>query len=30
VVNDVVFHPTEPIVASCGSDKKIFLGELAA
>jgi len=23
-----VFHPTEPIVASAGSDKKVFLGEL--
>ena len=27
-VNEVVFHPSEPIVASCGSDKQIFLGEL--
>ncbi|WAR18097.1 SNR40-like protein [Mya arenaria] len=27
-VNEVVFHPEEPIVASCGSDKKIFLGEI--
>jgi Prp8 binding protein len=29
-VNEVIFHPTEPIVASCGSDKQIFLGELTA
>ena len=28
VVHQVIFHPTEPIVASCGSDKQIFLGEL--
>ncbi|CAM9891487.1 unnamed protein product [Phaeothamnion confervicola] len=27
-VNDVVFHPSEPIIASCSSDKQIFLGEL--
>jgi Prp8 binding protein len=27
-VNDVQFHPTEPIIASCGSDRKIYLGEL--
>lgn len=27
-VNDVQFHPTQPIVASCSSDKTIFLGEL--
>ncbi|EDV27593.1 uncharacterized protein TRIADDRAFT_37206 [Trichoplax adhaerens] len=27
-VNDVQFHPIEPIVMSCGSDKKIYLGEL--
>lgn len=27
-VNDVSFHPHEPIVASCSSDKKAFLGEL--
>ena len=27
-VNEVVFHPTEPIVGSCGSDKLIYLGEL--
>jgi Prp8 binding protein len=29
-VNEVIFHPTESIVASCGSDKQIFLGELSA
>jgi Prp8 binding protein len=29
-VNDVDFHPVEPILMSCGSDKKIFLGELFA
>lgn len=29
-VNDVAFHPKEPIVASASSDKNIFLGELAA
>lgn len=28
-VNEVVFHPTEPIIASCGSDKNIYLGELS-
>lgn len=28
-VNEVVFHPKEPIVASASSDKTIFLGELA-
>lgn len=27
-VNDVVFHPNEPIVASGGSDKQIYLGEI--
>jgi Prp8 binding protein len=27
-VNDVVFHPTDNIIASCGNDKKIFLGEI--
>jgi len=27
-VNEVSFHPNEPIVASCGSDKKIYLGEI--
>lgn len=28
VVNDVKFHPTQPIIVSCGADKKIYLGEL--
>lgn len=27
-VNDVDFHPNELILMSCGSDKKIYLGEL--
>jgi len=27
-VNEVDFHPKEPIIASCSSDKKIYLGEL--
>eukprot|EP00164_Ancoracysta_twista_P010009 GFYU01014967.1.p1 GENE.GFYU01014967.1~~GFYU01014967.1.p1 ORF type:complete len:358 (-),score=109.62 GFYU01014967.1:83-1156(-) len=27
-VNDVCFHPKEPIIASAGSDKKIFVGEI--
>jgi len=29
-VNDVDFHPNEPILVSCGSDKKLYLGELFA
>jgi Prp8 binding protein len=28
-VNEVDFHPTEPIIASGSSDKNIFLGELS-
>eukprot|EP01083_Nonionella_stella_P090834 253825_1 len=28
-VNEVDFHPTEPIIASCSNDKKIYLGEIA-
>lgn len=28
-VNEVAFHPKEPILGSGGSDKKIYLGELA-
>lgn len=28
-VNEVCFHPTEAIVASCSTDKTIFLGELS-
>lgn len=27
-VNETVFHPTEPIIGSCSSDKQIFLGEV--
>lgn len=27
-VNEVIFHPTDRIIASCGSDKQIILGEL--
>ncbi|KAI3959948.1 hypothetical protein MKX01_030239 [Papaver californicum] len=27
-VNECVFHPTEPIVGSCSSDKQIYLGEI--
>lgn len=27
-VNEVAFHPKEPIIGSAGSDKQIFLGEL--
>ncbi|CAG5134560.1 unnamed protein product [Candidula unifasciata] len=27
-VNEVDFHPNEPIILSCSSDKKIYLGEL--
>jgi WD40 repeat protein len=27
-VNEVSFHPTEPIVASCSNDGKIYLGEI--
>lgn len=28
-VNEVVFSPIEPVIASGSSDKTIFLGELA-
>jgi len=28
-VNAVDFHPTQPIIASAGSDKKIWMGEIA-
>ena len=28
-VNDVVFHPKEPVVASGASDKNIYQGELS-
>ncbi|CAO2833515.1 unnamed protein product [Amaranthus hypochondriacus] len=27
-VNECVFHPKEPIIGSCSSDKQIYLGEL--
>jgi Prp8 binding protein len=27
-VNEVIFHPKEPIIASCSSDRNIYLGEL--
>lgn len=27
-VNEVAFHPSEPIIASCGSDGKVYLGEI--
>ena len=27
-VNEVVFHPKEPIIASASSDRTIFLGEI--
>jgi Prp8 binding protein len=27
-VNDVDFHPNEPIIASGSSDRKVYLGEL--
>jgi len=26
-VNQVIYHPTEPLIASCGSDRQIILGE---
>lgn len=29
-VNDVAFHPKQPILASCSSDKTIYLGEISA
>lgn len=29
-VNEVLFHPKEPIIASCSTDKQIILGELGA
>lgn len=29
-VQEVAFHPQEPILASCSNDKTIFLGEIAA
>ncbi|XP_024540287.1 U5 small nuclear ribonucleoprotein 40 kDa protein-like [Selaginella moellendorffii] len=27
-VNESVFHPTQPIIGSCSSDKQIYLGEI--
>ncbi|KAG0470871.1 hypothetical protein HPP92_017571 [Vanilla planifolia] len=27
-VNETAFHPTEPIIGSCGSDRQIYLGEI--
>jgi Prp8 binding protein len=27
-VNEVDFHPSQPIIASCGNDKQIYLGEI--
>ncbi|KAM3248418.1 hypothetical protein P3L10_010187 [Capsicum annuum] len=27
-VNECVFHPNEPIIESCSSDKQIYLGEI--
>ncbi|KAG8457510.1 hypothetical protein KFE25_004146 [Diacronema lutheri] len=29
-VNEVDFHPTQPIIASCSSDKTVYLGEIEA
>ena len=29
-VNEAVFHPSEPIIGSAGSDKQLYLGELAS
>ena len=30
VVNEVAFHPKEPVLASCSHDKTLFLGEIEA
>ena len=27
-VNEVDFHPTQPIIGSCANDKSIYLGEI--
>ncbi|KAJ6807188.1 U5 small nuclear ribonucleoprotein 40 kDa protein [Iris pallida] len=27
-VNETAFHPTEPVIGSCSSDKQIYLGEI--
>ena len=29
IVNDVIFHPTQPIIASAGVDSSIYLGEIS-
>lgn len=29
-VNDVSFHPSEPVIASASSDGSLFVGELAS
>lgn len=29
-VNEVDFHPLQPIIASCGNDKQIYVGEIKA
>ena len=29
-VVEVAFHPSQPIIASCSADKKIYLGEIKA
>ena len=29
-VNEVDFHPSQPIICSCGNDKQLFLGEIRA
>eukprot|EP00921_Rhytidocystis_pertsovi_P016735 GHVQ01026371.1.p1 GENE.GHVQ01026371.1~~GHVQ01026371.1.p1 ORF type:complete len:357 (-),score=38.09 GHVQ01026371.1:266-1336(-) len=28
-VNEVCFHPSEPVIASCSSDKQVYMGELS-
>mmetsp|Transcript_2312 Transcript_2312/g.7727 ORF Transcript_2312/g.7727 Transcript_2312/m.7727 type:complete len:133 (-) Transcript_2312:163-561(-) len=27
-INEVAFHPTQPIIASCANDKHVYLGEI--
>jgi hypothetical protein len=27
-VNEVAFHPEEPILGSCSSDRSVYLGEI--
>jgi WD40 repeat protein len=29
-VLEVDFHPTEPVIVSCGIDKNVYLGEIIA